>query len=405
MAEDTVAQPPASIAKFNRLITEALTEGPKRVKEIYQIALERQPQDCPDVFCPHRKKTSKSYEWQHEIQRQLARIAANREGLWCLKAAQATAVPAQAEESAPAESEDDIAIPEPLSPAEPYKGDPFIMAQDEECPPWACGSPSPHFMDVGELKKPELKKRFVVPNNFDEFYAWKQDYVLTWVKKRLNRFQTDDEVEDWTQDLLIHLRYLPQSSKHRRPGANGRARGCQDVIETYDPLQQYGASERRFRNYVNNILGNKFLTVQSKRQKNPVLRPGNISFGSDPDDSKEHRGGNSDEFVHANSDYLVGQTTRLAKQHDDRLYTNQFKRFVAETDSSAYPALEALESTGTISEAARFMGVSDGEFTRFRNRLKQLGECFEKGTPVPKQRRPYKKRAKATAAGNSTPTV
>ena len=153
---------------------------------------------------------------------------------------------------------------------------------------------------------------------------------------------------------------------------------------------------------MNNILGNKFLTVQSKRSKNPVLRPGNISFGSDPDESKERRGGTSDEFIHASSNYLASQTTRLAKQHDDRLYTNEFKQFVENVDPSVYPALEALESTGTIGDAAKFMEVSGGEFSRFRNRLKQLGECFEKGLPVPKQRRPYKKRTKAAAA---TPTA
>jgi hypothetical protein len=99
---------------------------------------------------------------------------------------------------------------------------------------------------------------------------------------------------------------------------------------------------------------------------------------------------------------LASQTTRLAKAHDDKLFTGEFKQFVMEADPSVYPALEALESTGTIGEAARFMNVSDGEFSRFRNRLKALGECFEKGTPVPKQRRPYKKRAKAASA---TPTA
>lgn len=394
-----------SVAKFNHLITEALTQSPKKVKELYGIALERQPQDCPDVICPHRKKTNKSMEWQHEIQRQLARIAVNRDGLWHLKALQPASLAEVEPEVTPVVTvNSDIVIPAPTVVVfdKPYTGDPFISVGNEECPSWARSGFLPtHFMDVEELKEP-IEDRFVVPNNFDEFYAWKPDFVLAWVKRRLNRFVVDEEIEDWTQDLLIHLRYLPQGSKHRQPGANGRLHGCQDVIETYDPLQQYGASERRWRSYYNNILGNKFLTVHSKRQKNPVLRQGNIPFGVSGEHDSEIVAG--DEFVHQNSDFLAGQTTRLMKQHDDKLFTGQFKAFVAEVDPSVYPALSALESTGTIGEAARFMNVSDGEFTRYRNRLKQLGECFENGTMVPKQRRPYKKRTKATGEPQA-PTV
>lgn len=138
-------------------------------------------------------------------------------------------------------------------PETPYTGDPFTV-NDEG-----------HY--VGD-------DGFIVPADFDEFYERYPKYVLNWVKKRLNRFQVDEDVEDWTQDLLIHMKFLPVTSKHRQPGANGRQQGCQDVIETFNPLQQYGASERRFRNYINFCLANKFNTVQSKRQKNPVCRPG-----------------------------------------------------------------------------------------------------------------------------------
>jgi hypothetical protein len=394
------AEPIVVAAKFTNLIIETLTNSPKRVREIYQIAQERQPQDCTDVLCPHRKKSSKSMEWQHEIQRQLSRIATNRDGLWYLKntlpvnPSTAHTTVEEIDSTSISEIKPDIAVV-PVTPTATYTGDPFLMVEAQDCPPWA-QTGGLHFMDAEELDKP-VNKRFVVPMNFDEFYAWKPEYVLNWVKKRLGRFSIDEEVEDWTQDLLIHLRYLPQGSKYRQPGANGRVQGCQDVIETYDPIQAYGASERRFRSHFNNILGNKFLTVQSKRQKNPVLRPGNlpIGVGSSERDSETVLG---DEFVHANSDYLVSHSERIAKQHDDRLYTNQFKEFVMNTDPAVYPALEALEFTGTISEAAKHINVSDSEFTRLRNRLKQLAECFSEGTPVPKQRRQYKKRAKAAGA-------
>jgi hypothetical protein len=392
MAEETVAnQPPVSVAKFDCLIFEVLTQGPKKIKEIYQLALERQPQNCPDVPCVHRKNktASKSREWQHDIQRHLSRIAINVDGLWQLKvnvSKESSAINIIEMPEGPPVVTDvgNTRTVEPTPPEVPtltgptYTGDPFIVTEDG------------HFMDVEELQKlPE--KRFIVPNNFDEFYAWKPDYVLNWVKKRLNRFVVDDEVEDWVQDLYIHIRYLPQGSKHRLPGANGHLTGCQDVIETFDPIQQYGASERRFRNYINMILAHKFLTVQNKHRKNPICKPGTVQLGGEETET-EHATG--DEFVHANSAFLSNLTNRAAKQHDDRLYTNQFKRFVWDNDPSLCSVLDALEITGTIGEAAKHLGISDGEFTRYRNRLKQLGECFQNDTPVPKQRRPYKKRAK-----------
>jgi len=231
---------------------------------------------------------------------------------------------------------------------------------------------------------------FVVPINFDEFYERYPKYVLNWVKKRLNRFTVDDDVEDWTQDLLIHMKFLPQSSKHRRPGANGRMSGCLDVVETFNPYQQYGASERRFRNYINFCLANKFNTVQSKRQKNPVCRPGNLSFGATPEEVEQ--GATGDEFIHSNSSHLTNAAERKMKQHNDRLFTNQFKRYVKKEDPSVFPAIEALEATGPLGEAAEYMGVTEQEFARCRARLKQLGECFIEAAEVPKQRKKYKKR-------------
>lgn len=259
----------------------------------------------------------------------------------------------------------------------PYTGDPFTVNADG------------HY--VGD-------DGFVVPMDFDEFYERYPKYVLNWVKKRLNRFAVDVDVEDWTQDLLIHMKFLPVTSKHRTPGANGRTSGCSDVIETFNPLQQYGASERRFRNYINFCLANKFNTVQSKRQKNPVCRPGTVSFNSsDPYDANSEYTPMGDEYVHQNSEHLKALAEHREKQNDDRHFTNQFKDFVRREDPSVFPAIEALEATGPLAEAASYMGVTEQEFARYRARLKQLGECFISNAEVPKQRKPYKKRAAAGA--------
>jgi molybdenum-dependent DNA-binding transcriptional regulator ModE len=79
---------------------------------------------------------------------------------------------------------------------------------------------------------------------------------------------------------------------------------------------------------------------------------------------------------------------RPRKQHDDGQCTYQFKRFCEANDPAVVPALKAIEATGSFKDAARFMGVPKGEFTRFRTRLQTLANCFKEGLPVPKQRRP-----------------
>src|SRR5579884_599980 len=50
---------------------------------------------------------------------------------------------------------------------------------------------------------------FVVPKDFDEFHQRFPDYVPHWVRRHVERAMPKEDVEDWTQDLLIHMRYLP----------------------------------------------------------------------------------------------------------------------------------------------------------------------------------------------------
>ena len=112
---------------------------------------------------------------------------------------------------------------------------------------------------------------FVVPKNFDEFHERFPQYVRNWVNRHVDRSTPKEDVEDWTQDLLIHLRCLPATSKHREAGK-------QDIVQTFDPHKHYGANSARFFNYINLCLGNKFRTIYSKRMKNPLCRPGNLSL-------------------------------------------------------------------------------------------------------------------------------
>jgi hypothetical protein len=265
--------------------------------------------------------------------------------------------------------EEPVEMPEP-EPGAPYTGDPI-----------AVDAVTGHFIgDDG----------FRAPKDFDEFYTRFPFYIRNWVTRRLGRYATGDDVEDWCQELVLHLKYLPANSKHRDAG-------CRDVIETFNPYRQYGASERRFRYYVNCILSNKFNTLQSKRQKNPICRTGNVPYGAHvslPEQTNAAGSGAApdDEYVHAHSDHLIRAAARTQKQHDDHLFTLEFIDFVGKKDPTVLPAIDAIKQTGTQSEAARFIGVDDQEFNRLRNRLRVLAECFKTGTEVPKARKPYKRR-------------
>lgn len=139
---------------------------------------------------------------------------------------------------------------------------------------------------------------FVVPRDFDEFYERFPQHVRNWVGRHVDRSTPKQDVEDWTQDLLIHLHCLPPNSKHREAGK-------QDVIETFDPHKHYGASSARFFSYINRCLGNKFSTMRSARMKNPICRAGNVSLGGHTDDGNS--GQVDDEFCHAHSEHLRGR--------------------------------------------------------------------------------------------------
>jgi hypothetical protein len=70
---------------------------------------------------------------------------------------------------------------------------------------------------------------------------------------------------------------------------------------------------------------------------------------------------------------------------------------VRREDAKALPTVEALMTTGTRGESAYWLGIADLEFDRLHTRVKRLAKCFVSGEPVPKQRRPYKKRRESSA--------
>jgi hypothetical protein len=237
---------------------------------------------------------------------------------------------------------------------------------------------------------------FVVPSDFEEFYGRFPDYVRNWVRKHADRFAAKEDLEDWTKDLLIHLYHLPPTSKYREGGMT-------DIVQTFDPDKHYGANEARFRNYINRSLSNKFKTMHSKRMKDTLCHPGNLSLAGriEDDDFRSV----DDEYCHAHSELLRTASKASEKQSGDRAFLQEFVNFVRREDPKVLPAIEAILATGTQGEAADWLGITESGFGRMRNRLSQLAECFLSGEPVPRQRRPYKKRiAKTQRLSRATPT-
>lgn len=231
---------------------------------------------------------------------------------------------------------------------------------------------------------------FRVPRNFEEFWERYPHYLTNWTKKRLKKHTVDEDVEDWEMEFYTYLKYLPEMSKARTPGYNGREAGATDVIETFNPVLQYGASEKRFRNYINRCLENRFCTVMSKRSKNPICRPGNYSLAAqmDPDDFQIVDA----EYVQSKSEYLTHSSNKEREQQEQRLYLGEYIAFVKEHDPSMLPVLDAMATTGTFGEAQRELNMTEQDFTRARNRLRQLKDCWQSSATVPKQRKPYRTR-------------
>lgn len=234
---------------------------------------------------------------------------------------------------------------------------------------------------------------FVVPYNFREFFERFPHYIRMWVHKHAYRCPAADE-EDLTHDLILHMQHLPLSSKHRLPGANHRLNGCRDVIETFDPYKQHGASERRFRNYVNLCLANKFRSVHSKRTIDALSQKGNLSFTEEA--GPETPGEADDVYLHSNSEEFRNTVSRREKQREDHVFVRGFTQFVSRKDPTVLRTITAVSETATHEDAAEKLGVSNYEYSRMHDRLRQLAESFVTGAEVPYPRRRYQRRVKRT---------
>src|SRR5208283_1008003 len=169
---------------------------------------------------------------------------------------------------------------------------------------------------------------FVVPKDFEEFYQRYPDYVRKWVSKHADTSASKEDVEDWTQDLLIHLYCLPPTSKYREAGNK-------DIVETFDPVKHYGANQARFRNYINLCLANKFRTMHSKRMKDALCRPANLSLGAQME--REERTCVDYEYCQRKSAQLRTTAKASEKRLQDGAFLQEFVNFVRREDTKVLP--------------------------------------------------------------------
>ena len=130
--------------------------------------------------------------------------------------------------------------------------------------------------------------------------------------------------------------------------------------------------------------------MRSRRMKNPLCRPGNLSLTAVWEETDRNQV--DDEFGHGHSEHLRRRCQRQERQRDARHALAEFSEFVKREDSSVLPAIEAIAAVGTSDAATELLGTTKADFYRVRSRLRQLGRCFRTGDRVPRRPRPYKRR-------------
>ena len=208
---------------------------------------------------------------------------------------------------------------------------------------------------------------FIVPKGFDEFHERFPLYVRNWVKRHADSTASKEDVEDWTHDLLIHLRYLPLNSKHREAGK-------EDVIQTFDPVKHYGANQARFQNYINLCLANKFRSLHSSRMKDALSQYGNMSL--DAQREWEDPCSVDDEYCHSHSEHLQRAANASDKRNQNRAFLTEFEDFVGTYNPKMVPLLEAIALIGTQEGAARKLELTGTAIGRLYRELRDLGHSF-----------------------------
>lgn len=231
---------------------------------------------------------------------------------------------------------------------------------------------------------------FRVPGNFAEFYAQYPTFVRNFVRRYMKSHPIQEQ-QDSESELISFLVTLPAESKFRRSGAGGRPGGCTDRIMTFDPERVQGALAGLFFGYLNRILRNQFLSLEARKQSNPVTRRGTLRIVED-DSRDDSRTGSSEIDVERVSTLQKQRSPRLSVSPEEHATVSRFLDFVRERNPELIPILKSISSCTACAEAQTDLGLDDRLFGRARSRLRLLYTCFATGKPIPKQRRVYRTR-------------
>ena len=229
---------------------------------------------------------------------------------------------------------------------------------------------------------------FAIPHDFHDFYRQYPRYVRNFVRRYLGN-RSFQELQDREGELTCFLLALPERSKYRARGTNGKLHGCKDRIMTFNPDRSHGDSPGHFFGYINRILRNQFLSLETKKQSNPVTRQGVLRI---VDDESSSNLGTDNEIREDRISVLCQQPSKSWENPTQYATVSKFLEFVRKHNCELIPILESISSCSTYSEAQADLGLDDRFFNRARSRLKMLYKCFATGKPVPKQRRVYRLR-------------
>ena len=216
---------------------------------------------------------------------------------------------------------------------------------------------------------------FIVPRDFTEFHERFPQYIRRWVTRHAARFSAKEDIEDWSQDLAVHMSSLPPTSKHRKAGK-------QDVVQTFDPFLHYGANQPRFQNYINLCLANRLRTIRSLWNKEPMSRAQRLM----PSEEVKTRPQIDERVCRLLSERLTVSSIRTQKQIEDRLFLAEFLDLARTQDPTLLPALQAIAETNTLREAARQTEIENADVGRLHYRLHKLGRSFLNGAAGRRQR-------------------
>jgi DUF2934 family protein len=231
---------------------------------------------------------------------------------------------------------------------------------------------------------------FVVPRSFEEFYQEFPLHIHNFVRRHMTHSSMADR-EDRESELNLFLMSLPAVSKFREPGTNGFEDGCRDRVQTFHPDRAYGASKARFLNFINYLLLNAFITLGKRVLFHPIERRDNFSYTP----------GNNGSLPSVDDEYLFkhlleegASTIVLLPELEAPVLIEEFRSFIERHSPELLALYHCLLTADTFLDAQAELGMNEQLFTRARNRLQVLVDCFHESRRVPRQRKLYRLRPK-----------